>query len=75
MKKLLTLLSTLAFAGTLCVPVFAQVKSPKPAKSQQTSAAKTTTGGKLHRKHSKKHGTKAAKKMDQKSMTSDKATK
>ncbi len=75
MKKLLTLLSTLAFACTLSVPVFARAKSAKPAKTQQTSAAKTTTGGKLHRKHSKKHGTKVAKKMGQKDMTSGKTTK
>lgn len=74
MKKLLTLLSTLAFACTLSVPLFARAKSAKPAKTQ-TSAATTTNSGKLHRKHNKKQGTKAGKKMGQKGMPSGKTAK
>jgi hypothetical protein len=68
MKRLLTLLSTVALAGVMSVPMFAakSAKSTKPVKVRQTmAAAQTTSKGKAHTKHSKKHGTKAGKKMGQ----------
>ena len=74
MKKLLTLLSTLAFACTLSVPMFA-AKSPKPAKAQESATAVHTKTAKAHRKHAKKQGTKAGKKTGQKAMTPGQAAK
>ncbi|HKS96850.1 MAG TPA: hypothetical protein VJV74_12075 [Terriglobia bacterium] len=67
MKKLMTLLSTVALAGVMSVPMFAakSAKSTKPVKVSQTMAAQATSKGKAHTRHSKKHGTKAGKKMGQ----------
>jgi hypothetical protein len=76
MKKLITLLSTLAFACTLSVPVFARAKAPKPAKAQDAAAmTKSTKSKKEHRKHARKHGTKEGKKTGQNAMTPGQATK
>ena len=69
MKKLVTVLSTLAIAGALSAPMFA--KSPKPAKAQAaaTTATQKTKTKKMHRLHGKKSGTTAAKKTTQKAAT------
>ncbi len=64
MKKLLTMLSTLAVAAVLSVPAFAA--RPQAAK-KSTETAPTTkmqskAKGKTHAKHSRKKGTTASKK-------------
>jgi hypothetical protein len=51
MKKLVTILATLAFALSLGAPVFA---APRAAQNQGTTAKSAKAkSGKLHRKHSK----------------------
>ena len=80
MKKLVSVLSTLAMACALSAPMFAKSpKSPKPAKAQAAAATTTTTQKaktkKSHSMHSKKNGTTAGKKMGQTSTTPAPATK
>ena len=54
MKKLVTILATLAFALSLGAPVFA---APRAAQTQSTTAKSAKAkSGKQHRKHSKKSG-------------------
>lgn len=55
MKKLLTLLATLAFAASLAVPGFA---APKKAAQQDTAATSNKATTKKHRRHSHKKGAK-----------------
>jgi len=69
MKRLLTILSTVAIAGALSVPMFA-AKSAKSVKSHQTTAAaQTTNSAKAHTKNAKKSGKKHGKKMGQQNAT------
>ena len=69
MKKVLTLLSTVALGCALCVPVFARAKSAKAPKAQETATAAPTKAKKAHSKHARKHGTKAGKKVGQQETT------
>jgi hypothetical protein len=73
MTKFSTLLSTVALACTLAMPVLAQPKSAKAAKAQDTTAAKaqgttamtTAKKAKSHKKHASKSSVKKSDKMQQ----------
>ena len=69
MKKVMTLLSTVALGCALSVPVFARAKSAKAPKAQETAAAAPTKAKKAHSKHARKHGTKSGKKIGQQATT------
>ena len=69
MKKVLTLLSTVALGCALCVPVFARAKSAKAPKTQETATAAPTKAKKAHKKRARKHGTKSGKKIGQQETT------
>lgn len=56
MKRLLTLLATLAVATSLAMPVYAK-------QGGTTETAHTTKNGKAHKEHSKKKGAKKSKQL------------
>lgn len=60
MKRILTLLATIAVACSLVLPVYAKQGAQKEA-----AAPKTTAHGKAHMKHTKKKGAKKGKKEGQ----------
>ncbi len=75
MKKLLTLLATVALALWLAIPTFAQ-----DAKTQTTDTTKTQTTqvkhhGKKHRKHAHKKGAMKGKKEGQQGTTPGQGSK
>ncbi|PYV26352.1 MAG: hypothetical protein DMG27_07030 [Acidobacteria bacterium] len=69
MKKVLTLLSTVALGCALWAPAFARAKSAKAPKAQETSTAAPTKAKKAHTKRARKHGTKTGKKVGQQETT------
>ena len=71
MKKFMTLLSTVALACMLAMPVFARAKSPKAPKAQETTTAVNKKAKKAHHKHAKKNGAKEGKKTGQQATTPD----
>lgn len=61
MKKLFTVLCTLAVACAMAMPVYAK----KGGKKSEESAASTTSKGKAHTMHAKKKGATEGKKKGQ----------
>ena len=70
MKKLLTLLATVAVAVSLAMPVFAQKEGKKPKETASSSEY-----GQAHKKHAKKKGATEGKKEGQEGTTPGQASK